>query len=86
MIGLNNKADAGSFFAQGSPLSDTLNHVPFINAVAGVHDYIFNAGIPFNAVTNPLMMPLAALFAIPAALGNNNISWITTLKLPRGRP
>jgi hypothetical protein len=59
---------------------------PFIKATAGIHDYIFNAGIPFNAVMNPLMMPRAALFAIPAALGHNNVNGITTLKLPRGRP
>ncbi len=74
----------GSFFAQGSPLSDTLNHAPFIKATAGIHEYIFNAGIPFKAVTNLLMMSPAALFAIPAALGNHNISWITTIKLPPG--
>ena len=50
VIGLNDRADAGSFFAQGSPLSDTLNHVPFINATAGVHDFIFNAKwLPFDA-------------------------------------
>ncbi len=87
VIGLNDSADPGSFFAQGSPLSDTLNHVPFINATAGVHDFIFNAKwLPFDAWTNPLMMPPAALFAIPAALGNNNINWITVMKWSGGQP
>ncbi len=77
----------GLFFAQGSPLSNILNHVPFINATAGVHDFIFNAKwLPFDAWTNPLMMSPAALFAIPAALGNNNINWITAMKWSGGQP
>ena len=84
VIGLNH---LGSSFSQGSALSNTLNQVPFINATAGVHDYIFNSGlVKFGDFTNPAMMPPAALFSIPAALGNNNISWITNMKLPGGKP
>lgn len=84
VIGLNH---LGSSFSQGSALSDALNQIPFINATAGVHDYIFNSGlVKFGDFTNPLMMPPAALLSIPAALGNNNMSWIANMKLPGGRP
>ncbi|MDE2325097.1 MAG: DUF637 domain-containing protein, partial [Betaproteobacteria bacterium] len=86
VIGLNDKAAAGSIFAQGSLLSNALNQIPFINATAGVHDFIFNDGLKFDALTNPLMMPPAAFLAIPAALGNNKINWITTIRFPGGKP
>ena len=83
---MNDKAAAGSIFAQGSLLSNAQNQIQFINATAGVHDFIFNDGLKFDALTNPLMMPPAAFLAIPAALGNNKINWITTIRFQGGKP
>jgi hypothetical protein len=80
VIGLN---DAGSFLSQGGGVSRALNQVPFINATAGLHDYIFNAneGLNFTLWNIPTMLPAAAL-SIPAALNNSNISWMTQVKQP----
>jgi hypothetical protein len=71
----------GSALSQGGILSRTLNQVPFINATAGVHDYIFNANTELNFTlwNVPTMLPAAAL-SIPAALSNPNFSWITQVK------
>jgi large exoprotein involved in heme utilization and adhesion len=78
VIGFN---QPGSFGSQGGPLSTTLNKVPFINATAGLHDYIFNAeALPFTTFNNIWTMPASALIAIPAALNNPNISWLTQVK------
>ena len=64
VIGLNNP---GSLFSQGSTLSNVLNRVPFINATAGIHDYIFNSKlVQFGDFTNPAMMLPAAIAAIPS--------------------
>lgn len=57
------------------------------DACAGVYDLLFDDHlVPFDAWTNPSMMLPAALFSIPAALGNNNINWITTMKWTGGQP
>ena len=83
VIGLN---ELGSPFSQGSTLSNALNRVPFINAAAGIHDYIFNSKlVQFGDLTNPVMMLPAAIAAIPSALGNN-INWIANMRLPGGKP
>lgn len=80
VIGLNKP---GSLLTQGSTVSRALNQVPFINATAGIHDYIFNANpdLNFTLWNVPTMLPSAAL-SIPAALNNPNISWITQIKQP----
>jgi Possible hemagglutinin (DUF637) len=80
VIGLN---APGSVLSQGSAVSRALNEVPFINATAGLHDYIFNANqdLSFKLWNVPSMAPAAAL-SIPAALNNPNISWITQVKQP----
>ncbi len=78
VIGFN---QPGSFGSQGGPLSTPLNQVPFINATAGLHDYIFNAELlPFTTFNNIWTMPASALIAIPAALNNSNISWLTQVQ------
>jgi filamentous hemagglutinin len=78
VIGFNKP---GSFGSQGGTLSTTLNLAPFINATAGLHDYIFNANLlPQTAFNNIWTMPASALIAIPAALNNPNISWLTQVK------
>ena len=75
-----NKLDA--FIPQGGVVSKTLNYIPFVNAVAGAHDYIFNSGaLPFNFVTNVGTMVPSAIIAVPAALGNANLNWIGTTNL-----
>jgi hypothetical protein len=85
IIGLNDPNKASSIGAQGSSLSRALNQLPFINATAGLHDYMFNANPSlesnFNFWNVPTMVPAAAL-SIPAALNNANISWITQVKRP----
>jgi hypothetical protein len=80
VIGLNKP---GSAFSQGGALSRTLNQIPFINATAGLHDYIFNSNpdLNFSLWNVPSMVPAAAL-SIPAALSNPNFSWITQVKRP----
>lgn len=81
VIGFNDPAKIGSIGAQGSAISRVLNQVPFINATAGLHDYIFNSNPDLNfALWNvPSMVPSAAL-SIPAALNNPNYFWITQVK------
>jgi hypothetical protein len=83
VIGFNDPAKIGSAGAQGNAISRVLNQVPFINATAGLHDYIFNSNPNLNfALWNvPTMVPAAAL-SIPAALNNPNFSWITQIKQP----
>jgi len=73
VIGLNK---SGSVLSQGGTVSRALNEVPFINATAGLHDYIFNANkdLNFTIWNVPTMVPAAAL-SIPAGLNNPNISW-----------
>ena len=80
VIGLNK---SGSVLSQGGTVSRALNEVPFINATAGLHDYIFNANkdLNFNLWNVPTMVPAAAL-SIPAGLNNPNISWVTQIKQP----
>ena len=83
VIGFNDPERIGAIGAQGGTLSRALNQVPFINATAGLHDYIFNANTDLNFTlwNVPSMAPAAAL-SIPAALNNPNISWITQVKQP----
>ena len=87
VTGLNDPTNPNSVFAQGSILSKTLNNVPFINATAGIHDYIFNASPTlndnFSLLNIPAMVPAAA-WAVPASLGNPNLNWIGTTNLPAG--
>ena len=79
VIGLN---EPGSLLSQGGTVSRALNQVPFINAIAGLHDYIFNANpdLNFTFWNVPTMLPAAAV--IPASLNNPNIHWLTQIKLP----
>ena len=73
----------GSWTSQGGALSRALNLVPTINATAGLHDLIFNANwLDHTAFNNLWTMPASALVAVPAALNNANISWITQVKQP----
>jgi hypothetical protein len=83
VIGFNDPAKIGSIGAQGGILSRTLNQVPFINATAGLHDYMFNSNpeLNFTLWNVPSMVPAAAL-SIPAALNNPSFSWITQIKRP----
>ena len=84
VIGLNRKTLG--FFAQGGPVSDTLNYVPFINAIAGVHDWFFNYSPTLNSIFAELNVPLmapAALWGIPASLGNSNVSYLLPVQLPK---
>jgi large exoprotein involved in heme utilization and adhesion len=80
VIGLNK---LGSLLSQGGTVSRALNQVPFVNATAGIHDYIFNANpdLNFTLWNVPTMLPAAAL-AIPASLNNPNIFWLTQIKQP----
>jgi hypothetical protein len=82
VIGFNDPDRVGSFGAQGEFLSKTLNRIPFLNASAGLHDYIFNANpeLNFTLWNVPTMLP-AAVVSIPAALNNPNIYWLTQMKL-----
>ena len=60
-------------------MSDALNRIPFVNAVAGVHDWFFNASPILNSIfpiANVPLMGVAAAGAIPAAFGNNNLSYV----------
>ncbi|MEO9040355.1 MAG: DUF637 domain-containing protein, partial [Gallionella sp.] len=78
VIGFNKP---GSIFSQGGTISNALNDVPFINATAGLHDWIFNSKLlPFNGVTNIGTMLPALSVALPAALNDPTISWMTTYK------
>lgn len=80
MIGFN---EAGSWGAQGGACSRALNQVPFINATAGLHDYVFNTDLlQQTSFNNIWTMPASALVAIPAALNNPNISWLTQIQKP----
>jgi hypothetical protein len=83
VIGFNDPKKIGTIGAQGGAVSRALNEIPFINATAGLHDYIFNANkdLNFTLWNVPSMLPAAAL-SIPAALNNPNISWITQVKQP----
>ena len=73
----------GSLGSQGETLSRALNQVPTINATAGLHDYIFNANLLEQTMFNNIWtMPASALVAMPAALNNPNISWVTQVKQP----
>jgi hypothetical protein len=80
VIGLNK---LGALLSQGGTVSRALNQVPFVNATAGIHDYIFNANpdLNFTLWNVPTMLPAAAL-AIPASLNNPNIFWLTQIKQP----
>jgi filamentous hemagglutinin len=81
VIGLNKP---GSFLSQGEALSRGLNQIPFVNATAGLHDYIFNANreLNFTLWNVPTMLP-AALVSLPAALNNSSFSWIAQVKQPK---
>lgn len=80
VIGFN---EAGSWGSQGGALSRGLNLVPTINATAGLHDLVFNANwLDQTAFNNLWTMPVSALVAVPAALNNPNISWITQVNQP----
>ena len=76
VIGVNN---SDALIPQGGLVSKILNYVPFINATAGVHDYIFNSKLLDQTTFNNIatMVPSATV-AIPAALGNPNLNWIGT--------
>ena len=80
VIGLNKP---GFLLSQGSTVSRALNQVPFVNATAGLHDYIFNANsdLNFTLWNVPTMLPAAAV-AIPASLHNPSIYWLTQIKQP----
>ena len=57
--------------------------MPTINATAGLHDYIFNANLLEQTMFNNIWtMPASAVVAVPAALNNPNISWVTQIKQP----
>lgn len=78
VIGFNSPGSLGS---QGATLSRALNLVPTINATAGLHDYIFNANLLEQTTFNNIWtMPASAVVAVPAALNNPNISWMTQVK------
>jgi len=64
-------------------VSRTLNQIPFVNATAGLHDYIFNANreLNFTLWNVPTMLP-TAIVSIPGALNNPNIYWLTQVKQP----
>ena len=76
VIGLNRP---GAFFSQGGTTSNLLNRVPFINATAGFHDWIFNASPTlytwFPVLNVPTMIP-ATLISIPAAINDPSLSWM----------
>ena len=78
-----NRSD--SILSQGGAISKVLNQVPFFNAAAGWHDYIFNASPLLNewftVVNVPAMIP-AAILAIPASLNDPSVSWFFTNGLP----
>ena len=61
---------------QESLLSMALNLVPFVNATAGAHDYLFNAyrELPFDYLNVPTMLPAAA-FGIAASLNDPAVGW-----------
>ena len=60
-------------------MTSALNKVPFVNAAAGWHDYIFNASPVLNdwftVINVPAMIP-AAMLAIPASLSDPSLSWL----------
>jgi hypothetical protein len=78
VVGLNRP---GSWLSQGSTVSRALNQIPFVNATAGLHDYIFSANrdLNFTLWNVPSMLPAAAV-SMPAALNNPNIYWLTQVK------
>ena len=81
VIGLN---ASGSFFSQGSSLSNGLNYIPFVNATAGLHDWFFNASPLLNSIfplMNVPLMGVAAAFSIPASFGNSNLSYLLPQKI-----
>jgi hypothetical protein len=84
VIGFNDPKKINSIGAQGGAISRVLNQVPFINATAGLHDYIFNSNpeLNFTLWNVPSMVPAAAL-SIPAALNNPTFSWIAQVKQPK---
>lgn len=70
----NNLPLSGNFLEdlgkQGSPLSVVANLIPGANAVAVFHDTIFNANkqLPFNAFTNYITQPPAAILTYAALI------------------
>ncbi len=61
--------EPGRLCSQGTTCSKALNEIPFINAIAGFHDYIFNAKwLDMNTATNVGTMLPAAGLAIPASM------------------
>lgn len=80
VIGFNNPGGWGS---QGASLSRALNRIPFVNATAGLHDYIFNAQWLNQTVFNNLWtMPASAIVSIPAAVNHPMLYWATQIRLP----
>lgn len=75
----------GNLCSQGTFCSRALNLIPFINATAGFHDYIFNARLLEQSwLTNLGTMLPAAGLAIPAALDDRTINWQISRKKRRG--
>jgi hypothetical protein len=65
-----------AFVRKGRRAACTLNLVPFVNATAGAHDYLFNAnpGLSFDYFNVPTMLP-AAVFGIAASLNDPAVAW-----------
>jgi len=82
VIGFN---EAGQWCSQGSTCSKLLNNVPFVNATAGFHDYIFNAGWSQDLISNIATMLPAAFISIPASLNGTTLLLLTQTPL-RDKP
>ncbi|KXS32931.1 MAG: hypothetical protein AWT59_0940 [Candidatus Gallionella acididurans] len=73
----------GSIGSQGGVISKVLNQVPFINATAGLHDYIFNANLLTQSTFNNIWtMGATALLTIPASLNDPSLSWLFINGMP----
>ncbi len=71
--------DTSHTCSQGTACSKALNTVPFINATAGFHDWLFNGETPVLRHTdwnNIWTMPASALIAIPATMNDPSLSWL----------
>jgi hypothetical protein len=74
--------ELGKFCSQGSACSKAANQLPFINATAGLHDWLFNEKTNGNFTLDKstlnnwgTMLP-SAVVAVPASLNDPSLSWM----------
>ncbi len=65
-----------NFFKQGGMLSRMMNVIPIMNAIGGLHDYLFNSGkLDWNLYKNVGSMLPSAAISVGAVMGNYTQGW-----------